>query len=326
MTHHFTSGFVTRTPSWHGLATVVNEEIYSSQEAIKMAECDWEVVKLQHEIRDPLDGELNLVPDCFGMYRKDTMTYLGKVGSGYTPLQNSSAFTFFDPFLADRDIFLSTAGSLKGGRVIWIQAELKQGNTAEIVEGDIIQQRLLLANSHDMSIPLEISWPTERVVCANTLGYARNQVKRSGNYRRIKHTKNINVKLHDVQSALNLAKQDFSNTVKDYKFLASKDMTVKQMEVYLEDIFADQLAKENKKGVRDVTTYPITRRILDLYDSSPDLQTDNVRGTAYAAYNAVSEYITHESGRNLDNRVYSNWFDTGRKFLNESLEKLLVLA
>ena len=33
-----------------------------------------------------------------------------------------------------------------------------------------------------------------------------------------------------------------------------------------------------------------------------------VKGTAWAAYNAVTEYITHERGRNADNRMNTAWF------------------
>jgi hypothetical protein len=33
-----------------------------------------------------------------------------------------------------------------------------------------------------------------------------------------------------------------------------------------------------------------------------------VKGTAWAAYNAVTEYITHERGRSDDNRVNAAWF------------------
>jgi hypothetical protein len=54
--------------------------------------------------------------------RADSHEVLGVVGSGFTPLQNAQALAWFDPWLASGLVTLETAGSLRGGRIVWALA------------------------------------------------------------------------------------------------------------------------------------------------------------------------------------------------------------
>jgi hypothetical protein len=49
---------------------------------------------------------------------------------------------------------------------------------------------------------------------------------------------------------------------------------------------------------------------------------DGVRGTRWAALNAVTELIDHERGRTDGTRMESAWFGTGNAIKNKALELL----
>ena len=58
-----------------------------------------------------------------------------------------------------------------------------------------------------------------------------------------------------------------------------------------------------------------------------------IRHTAWAAYNAVSEYVDHQSrvtgnssDAKADNRLCSIWFGTGSKIKQRAYEQALALA
>lgn len=333
--------FVTHKPAWHKLGVVVDHEIYSVQEAQEAAGLTWSVEKRQHYTLQPklndgvpvfngsaIETEVVAVPKEFGIYRTDNNEFLGRCGNVYKPLQPSEAFRWFEPFLHERDVYIETAGSLKGGRVIWVMAKIKEGSVAEVVNGDPVEQRLLLSNSYDSSVSLQVSFVNERVVCANTLGIAMGEANRSGLFRSIRHTKSMKDKLVEVQCSIDLARRAFTENVESYKFLASKDCTTADFRGYLENLYAKELQGKDKDGNKyTLDTLTPTSQILRLRESSPDLQVAGVRGTWWSAYNAVTEYVTHyQNTRSEDQQVYRLWYGQDRKVLNDSLEKALQLT
>ena len=68
-----------------------------------------------------------------------------------------------------------------------------------------------------------------------------------------------------------------------------------------------------------------SERVVELLDTQKGLDlVPAVRRTAWQAYNAVTEYLTHEHGRSEDTRLNSQWFgasaNVNRKALSMALE------
>ena len=80
-------------------------------------------------------------------------------------MQNEEAFQFVDQLLGS-DLHFETAGSLHGGRRVWVLAALPQHVQ---VGGDAIRPYVLLMNSHDGSTAVIAATTPVRVVCQNTL-------------------------------------------------------------------------------------------------------------------------------------------------------------
>ena len=115
----------------------------TAQEAIRAAHLEWGVLKQQLYIGDehrPLSGRYAIVREDRWVRNEDAI--LGTVGQGYTPLQNSDAFRFFDPVVKTGEAFYESAGALNKGERVWVMAKLR--DDLEITHNDRIACYLLL--------------------------------------------------------------------------------------------------------------------------------------------------------------------------------------
>lgn len=327
MAHEFDSGMFIEKPAWHGLGVVV-QEAPTTAEALTLAGMDWKVV------------ETDLTPaECPGwkrLNRSDTGALLHVCRLGWTPVQNTDAFSWFDPLIQDSDVRLETAVSLSGGKRIAILARI-QGTTAEILPGDAVEQFLLLYNSHDGSLALGVKFTNIRVVCANTLGQATSdergrfdgEMTWNGKSARIKHTKSIRVNLDAVRDAIDIQKRGWRYTLEEYRAMAKTPMNVDLFRSYLERIFEKDL--HHSKNARGLTTvsaedmlwYP---QLYTNFTQGVGTNIPGVAGTVWAGYQAVSEFVTHQRGRSTSSRLDYQWFGSGQKQLGKAHEYALTFT
>ena len=112
----------------------------------------WRVVKKPLVIDRGPDWQLDTVRykkvrGYYATVREDTDEELGVVGERYRIVQNHEAFAFVDQLLGSA-IHFETAGSLNGGRRVWVLATLPEHVE---VGGDAVRPYVLLMNSHDGS-------------------------------------------------------------------------------------------------------------------------------------------------------------------------------
>ena len=148
---------------WHGLGTKVSENI-SVDDMMKEAGLDWEVQKV------PAYAELNGEKIHSGhdmLIRTSDNTALDMVSGNWNPVQNIEAFEFFDDFVRSGDMQMHTAGSLKGGQIVWGLA--KVNDSFELFGGDKVDSYLLFTNPHRFGQSIDVRFTPIRVVCNNTL-------------------------------------------------------------------------------------------------------------------------------------------------------------
>jgi uncharacterized protein DUF932 len=136
---------VTGEPAWHRLGTVV-QQAQTSTEAIQLAGLDWTVNKRNIAAALP-DGAWQPVDGQYAMIRSDTNAALGVVGEWYRPFQNADAFALMDNIVGEKLALFETAGSLKGGKRVWMMARLPREVRA--AGEDVIHPYVLLTNTHD---------------------------------------------------------------------------------------------------------------------------------------------------------------------------------
>ncbi len=67
------------------------------------------------------------------------------------------------------------------------------------------------------------------------------------------------------------------------------------------------------------------KRVLELFDGAGiGAQESGVYGTRWGLLNAVTQYIDHERGHNVDTRMNNAWFGNGNRLKSEAESLLLV--
>lgn len=304
---------------WHGLGIELSEDdAFDMEKCIDKSGLGWEVELKQCYVDiEPDDNEENLTRLPINSYA--TMRgnkVLGVVGERYEVLQNREAFEIFQPFLDSRSIRLNTAGSLFGGEKVWILAEIL-GEPLHITNEDIIRKFILLSHGHNGKEVVRFGFTPIRVVCANTLAMAKaNELSK---LIKVKHTKNILNNLENIRDTIDLINQEFKATEIQYKRLLNVDISQQDVEKYIKRVL--------DINDKDITTrsYNIIQKIKDYFFMSPGNEAKGVRGTLWAAYNAISYYLSHIYGRNQENRLDANWFgksaDTNKRALDIALEE-----
>jgi len=285
--------FVGATP-WHGLGNKVEEGITVS-DAMVSAGLDWEV-----GLKDlvTIDGT---PVNHRATYRKSDGSILGVVGPRYTPLQNSDAFDWFQPFLGAGECGLHTAGSLHFGQKVWVLAQLNRDNS-EIVKGDEVSKFILLSNSHDGSTAIRVGYTPIRVVCVNTLAFAHSH--KESKLLRIRHTRSSKTNLDSVRDIMDNINAEFEATAEQYRFLASKSYNQKDVEAYVKVVLGIEKTPDEDVKTR---TRNIIEDIMERIEGS-EQSMSGVRGTYWAAYNGFNSYLNYVKGRTTDNRLDSLWF------------------
>jgi phage/plasmid-like protein (TIGR03299 family) len=287
MPAEFESGFFGgREPAWHGLGTVIDEDVVTGKRALKLSGLDWLVRKIpllgiyEH---DGQDTEIEIPSHC-GIQREDTLDVLGVVTSGYEPFQNHQLFELVDAIQDSGEAKFHTAGSLRGGRYTWALARLVEG--VEIA-GDRIDPFLLMTNAHDGTRALTAVMTPVRVVCTNTLNAALAGALRSWS---VRHTSGIHERAREAREALGLAFTYMEQFESVGNELTKRKMSRRDFSIFLEQLVpykpgteADSRAAKNVDEARDT--------IQAILAQADDLA--NVRDRWWGGWNAVAEYVDH---------------------------------
>lgn len=269
--------FSTREKPWHGLGTIV-EEAPTSAEALRLAGLDWKVNQ------SAIFTSAGKVEGYRANVRSTDQAVLGVVTDRYKVIQNTDAFAFTDELLGE-GVKYETAGSLQGGRKVWLLARLPR---EYIISGERISPYLVFSNTHDGSGAVRAAITPVRVVCNNTLNLALESASRSFS---MIHTGDIKGKILEAKQTLFMADTYMENLGQEFERLRRKKLSDQQVKEYMElllpiDDNASLLTIKNMKKLR--------ADLQSRYYDAPDLK--NVGGNnAYRFINAVSDFATHSA-------------------------------
>lgn len=304
MAHEFESGFFTRKPAWHNLGTVVNEAP-SIADAMQLAGLDWPVIEAP--MTATIGDKILRVEGHKALFRGTDDVLLGVVGADYNTLQNTKAFSFFEPFLKSGLVELEAAGSLRKGKNVWVLARIK-GVEGDVVNGDRVLGYLLLSNAHDGTQAVRVQLTKIRVVCWNTLRASLASAEAgTEKFLSVRHSAKLELGLDAVQKSVDLMKQTFDLTIESYRTLAEAGCSEEQLRKYVRQVFNYQARPEEE--MPKCWDY-----IATVFERGPGVGTiTGVSGSWWAAYNAVTDYIDHGQGRGRseEGRLHSSWFGVG---------------
>ena len=269
------SMFYVRETPWHGLGTKVLEAP-ASKDALQLAGLNWRVMQ------EPIYTAMEELVDGYKANVRDSdRKVLGVVTDRYRVIQNDEAFAFTDELLG-AGVKYETAGSLQGGRKVWLLAHMPH---EYIISGERISPYLLFSNTHDGSGAIKVALTPIRVVCQNTLNLALANAKRSWS---MIHTGDIKEKMQEAKDTLFLAENYMDELGKEFEALRMKKLTDKQVMEYIEILLPieDGSTPQQEKNMKRLREDMKIR-----YFDAPDLQ--GVGKNAYRFINAVSDFATH---------------------------------
>ena len=304
MPAYFESGLMVGESAWHGQGTVIpadDERRFSINDSIELAGLDWSVELGDCYYLHGPDGEhCDKVDGAHVTLRKEGDGYkpLGVVGSRYEPLQNREAFEWFQPWLDTKDVSIETAGSLEGGRSVWVMARILTGDL-KVTGDDAIAKYVMLSTRHDGKAATSCGFTPVRIVCANTLAMAhRNNASK---LLRVRHTANQHDALAVIRETIALADQEFNATGEQYRRMLTCKLSTSELRRYVKLVYDVD---------PEVAETDLSGRIRNRLDEVVRLAThgkgqDGDR-TVWGAYCGVTEYLTHKMGKDAEKRLRSN--------------------
>jgi phage/plasmid-like protein (TIGR03299 family) len=304
-----------RGVEWHGLAQVVptldtqwlrdNAPLFMSEvESKELKLSDGRTVAMQAHVRK-LDGRVQGY----------------STGQRYEHLQPTQALDHVDELvkLSEGRLRITTAINLKQGEKQLVQLEMNQ---VEVVPGDPIRNYIAVVWGNDGVTGINTMPSSERIVCANTLAICERH--KNTQMIRITHSKRNADNLALIRDALNMQKLSFEATAEQFKLLARRSINRGDIEKYVKLVFYNnaQAETDRERMFRDRMNADINR----LFESGRGSDMSAGRGTWWRAYNAVTEYLSHEAGREMDARLESLWFGRGKAINARALEGALELA
>ena len=282
--------YVGETP-WHGLGVRLDDGV-SPREMQKAAGLDWTVEKRPMFLADGAQ-----VPKKQALVRTSDNKVLDLVGNNWTPVQNETAFDFFQEFCDAGDMKMHTAGSLLDGKRIWALAKVSSDFT--VFGDDKVEGYLLFSNPHMFGQCVDVRFTPIRVVCNNTLTMSLNA--KAQNFAKVNHRGEFDPEA--VKEILGIAR----NTMDEYKqvaeFLGSKQISDQKFKEFLGKVFGE--AKDPKKLTRTA------QMAYDVFETQPGAEF--ARGSWWQALNSVTYITDHKACRTQDARLNSIWYGYGRK-------------
>ena len=288
----------------------------SLEEATNRAELNWTVSKRPIHVMSDMDDNLYTTNKFFATTRDDTNTILGVVGPDYQVVQNYE-LAYLCERLQGSDVKIETAGSLDGGRRVFIQM---RGNAFDVgPKRDTNIPMTLFTNGHDGQWPLS-SLPTSiRVVCQNTLNMALNQGKRNNMIISLKHVGNMQDRLESMIDAIENWKDRTDQFQERAEILARKEVNTEFVQNFWTQIYSDMFGEIHENPMNDAqnednkSAKSTMTKWANTFDSEVKLSGANL----WTAMNAVTYWLDHQQiyrgAKKNENRFVDTLFGDGAR-------------
>lgn len=302
--------YVGRETPWHGMGISV-ENAPTSEDAIKLAGLDWEVSKEKVFTESGIQ-----IPGFYATTRNTDGSVYGMVTSKYQVIQNKDAFAFMDALLDmedGKDVHYETAGSLFGGRKVWMLARMPEIT----VNGDKVESYCVITNSHDGKNAVQVCMTPIRVVCQNTLNLALDGAKRIWSTR---HTGSFEGKLEDARMTLEFANKYNTELINFADELANTSVNAIQFNRFVNEMWVlnDDASDRQKKNIIEL------QDDFRTYYQRDDIKKFN--GSAWGVMMALTDFTQHRDPNRMTSTYAERRFDSVLSSTNDVTRGQKVLA
>jgi phage/plasmid-like protein (TIGR03299 family) len=219
--------------------------------------------------------------------REDNNAVLGVVGKKYRVIQNETHIDCISPLVDNGFASYDTAGLVYGGQIGWVMLKLKTEIT--LPGNDRVMPYLMALWSHNGAFSTRFFPSPMRAFCANVLS---SLIAGASNGINVRHTKSSEARMEEAKRVIETSQGFYT----DFQARATKLMTTRMTDGQMINL-TDYLfpSKEEEDGTVKVSTRTknIREKVLDLFSNGAGHETANIRGTAWAGYNAVAEFTDH---------------------------------
>lgn len=257
-------------------------------------------------------GEAYRIKGTNHVFRTDTETVIAPaVGSQFRLIDQSEFVEWInDALLSEHpSLDIESVGTLYGGQTSFVSVVLDRRH----IKGDESEtlQRILFTNPIGKG-SYSTGLSEVRVVCDNTRRMALNKSESNGSIRYVQHTGSARTELE--RNIIDLAKINLALKTEREKidYLSETDVTVAEVDAFLETLFPDCDEDGTEKGKRAVTIAKKKRdSVRNVYESRQFGFLAGYDRSAYALFNALTAYLGGSKGKGDTNVQWDNMF--GRK-------------
>lgn len=330
------------------IGTTFGEPV-TAREALEKCGADFEVglqpiIAANHQLASLLDGGMaidgantrlidgqqfvsidmlreGLIDDYRATMRMDNENPLGIVSDSYGVVQNQHAFDFLDLLttgeLDGEQALITSAGSLLGGRRVFVQAKFPEPVRMAGNNNDIIDMYISVSTSHDGSGAVNVAISPIRIYCTNSLQLALKECESKLTF---KHTLNVNARM----DLLNKQNADMA-----YRTLKLYDTYKQFYEGALAELGKIKLTEKQMEEV--LVKSVLSKDVVKLYNVNKSLDSEEISTRSRNIINSImaanftgvgQEYITEKNtGLSIVNALTTyyqndaNWADPEKKFL-----------
>jgi phage/plasmid-like protein (TIGR03299 family) len=254
--------------------------------------------------------------------RTDNGLTLGFVGPRWTAFQPRDVRDALQELVDQKILKLHTAGSLRNGGRMWAQCTVCDHDSRfQIAPNDSVCQYYSISQGLDGLLAIHQGFTHIREVCENTMMAVINASKAQI---RVRHHRNVADTVREVLGCVDWESQELVGTIEKYRFLTKRGVSRKDLRNYMRIVLDakpeldwDDLSTRSKN---------IVQKAELLFKNGIGNSNPAIQGTWWAAYNAATQYLSHERGRDADTRLDSLWFGTGRNTLKTALDTAVQMA
>lgn len=275
---------------WHGLGVYLGDQANATLDSVVEAlpTAGSNIVFKPALVGMP-DGSLSEVPGEFVAMRELDSKILAIVGDQARQANMSPrrALAAFDKMFGEGKACVHTAGFLRDGKVFWVAGKAGAPITVEGKGGkDTVEKYFMLVTSFDGSLATNMLLSPVRPVCNNTVTLAlQDNVGRT----KIKHTRSHEARLVEAEERWTQVLAEYENFARRIQIYAATALP----DIKAQEIFRTAFGVTPQTIDAEISTR--TKNNLDLVNSLYNGGRGNGpwTGTAWGAFNALTEYADH---------------------------------
>ena len=279
----------------------IANKVVKKEKKVKRKLWQWDVAErpICYSLYDNSYDEVCGIDSHKAIIRTDNYDTLGVVGNSFHSIYNSSLEDVVNLVEKEKLATYHSHGDFCKGKIVWAQLESPEMPSISISKKDKIKSYILITNGHAGEMSFRVLSTTVRIICMNTFQYA---LKYGDNWFTARHTKNIGLKLNDLEKMIVDLGEVTNGIYKNFQTMAETKFT-KDKKDWFNNIMSYETAPrltKNQDGEKFMIDRYSTRAsnnvetLMGCLALEPDISDTN-----WGMFNAVTHYVDHSStGRN----------------------------